>query len=109
MSVMAARMHLTRHSRRKRHAALFEYGECVHVRTQQYTATRLAGSQDADDASFRDAGLDLIAQPAQAVRDDARGAHFFEAQLGMQVDVTAELNDVRNDCTRHGDGRLKRS
>ncbi len=45
-------------------------------------------------ARFGDAATHAVAERLQALGDDARRAHFLEAELGMSVEIAPELNEL---------------
>ena len=75
-----------------RQVRLLVHRQGVHVGAQAHA---LAGSalalDDADDAGLADAGMNLDAVGFQLLGDQAGGAHFLEADLGVGMDVAADF------------------
>ena len=67
----------------------------VHVGADGERRARPAALDRAHDAGAAEAGAVRDAEPRELGRDDAGGARFLEAQLGMGVDVAAQRNQPR--------------
>ena len=118
VSVMAAAMHAPVVARAPGGAGFLLHRQRVHVGPQRDTAAArvAAPGNDGDDTGAPDAGVMLDAERAQVIADEASGAMLLEAQLGVCVQVAADLdqfvgpaaNGVDRRGTRHGDESLSR-
>ena len=57
-------------------------------------------ADQADDAGRADRLVNLVAERAQPVRDDARGAVLAETEFGMHVEIAPDEDDVVGQALR---------
>ncbi len=92
VDVVAAGMHQAGLRAGERQAGLLLDRQRVHVGADRQHRARAAALDQADDAGLADAGLVGDAETGQFARDHAGGADLLEAELGVGVDIAADLD-----------------
>ncbi|MNO60086.1 hypothetical protein D3C76_506890 [compost metagenome] len=90
MPVMAASVHAALVAAAVGSAGGLVNGQRVHVGTQAELAWAAAVAQHADHAGLADACVHLVAPVFEQLRDQGRGAAFFETEFGVSVDIVAD-------------------
>ncbi len=108
VDVMAASMHLAGHGAGEGLAGHLVDRQRVHVGADREHGARAAAFDQADDTGAGDAGLVLDAEALELAGDDAGGADLLEGELGVGVEVAADLDEAGLDALRgvadHGAG-----
>src|ERR1700687_1449950 len=102
---MTAGMHLAVMRRAVRELVRLLHRQAVHIRPQPDRAQRIAAPDRADDPGLRQAAMHLAAIFGELPGDDIAGPLLGEAEFGMGVDVTADLNQLVEIIDDFGDYR----
>src|SRR5690606_41029236 len=91
VAVMSAAMHQTGFARLVYKVVVFSHGQRVHVRAQAYHAAAVAPTapNHAHHTGFTDAAVHFDAQRLKRPSHNAGGAHLFETEFGMRMQVAA--------------------
>jgi len=108
VEVVAARVHHAHvlsairrpHFRRERQVGGLRHGQGVHVGPHGDDGSGHSAFQQPDDAGARDAGLDFEPELAQVVGDQRGRLLLAVRQLGILVDLVADLRDRGRDLCR---------
>jgi glutamine amidotransferase-like uncharacterized protein len=95
VTVVTAGVHLTIDARAVCVRVFLENRQCIHIGAQHHGAPRLAALDDSDNAGTPNAGMHVEAQMPQTVFYNTGGAVFFEAELGVHMQIAAHRNNVR--------------
>ena len=76
------------------HVGLLGDGQGVHVAAHGHDRAGLAALEDADDAGVGVSRPDLEAELAEVVGDDGRRPRLLDAELGVGVDVAADVDEL---------------
>ena len=93
VAVMPAGMHGASVPARVRQAGLFDDRQGVHVGAQAHAARAVAALQAAHHAVAADVARDLVAPFGKVAGDQLGRGRFLERQLGMLVQVAADLRE----------------
>src|SRR6266446_7414809 len=91
---MAAGMHLAVGLRAVRELVHLLHRQAVHIGPQPDRAQRVAAPDRADDAGLGEAPMHLAAIFGELLRDQITGPLLGEAELGMGMDVAADLGQL---------------
>src|SRR6185437_14279441 len=111
MPVMAAGMHAAFILRAIVEAIRLADRQRIHIGAQPDALRSVTLAQHADDAGAPDAVMHLAAETLELLGDERAGALFFEAELGMRVDIVPPTRQfVRKLCDARvrGHGALTR-
>ena len=95
MPVMPAAMHPSVVARLVGELVLLLHRQRIHVGAQPDPSSGCIASSwnDGDDAGAADTGVVLDRPRGQLIAHETRGAMLFEAQLGMRVEVAADVGE----------------
>ncbi len=81
---------------------VFGYRQGIHVGTHGHHGTWPTASEDADDARVSHSGGHLHPQGSQVLRHQRCGFEFAVAELGVLVNLMAQLDNLGRRCFHSG-------
>ena len=103
--VMAAGMHQPVMGRAVREIVVLLHRQAVHIGSEPDRAQRIAAPDRADNTGLGKPAMHLAAIFGELLRDDIAGPLLGEAELGMGVDVAADLGQLVEIIEDFGDDR----